>query len=164
VIHHVSFCAKAPAVAARGLAWLLGAQAIKAPSPPFPTGAWFVCLGDAHGTLLEVLPWGSVLAPGLPGGKGVDEAMREHTATHVLLTTPRATDQIERIATEEGWRWSHADAGLFSFTKVWVEETFLVELMTPEQSNAYVAVFGRSGAATIDSRMRGLERALLERA
>jgi len=52
-----------------------------------------------------------------------------------------------------------ADAGLFPFTKVWIGGRFLVELMSPEQAVAYTAAFGRKGIATLDGRLRDVERA-----
>ena len=159
MLHHVSFNARVPEVVATGLAQLLRAHALRAPNPPFPAGSWFVCLGDEPGTLLEILPWGHVLDKNAPGGTTIDQLMRERTSTHVLLQTPLAPHQIERIAAEQGWDSSPADAGLFQFTKVWIGGRFLVELMSPEQAAVYTAAFGRKGIATLDEKLRDVERA-----
>lgn len=163
MLHHVSFSARHPDVVAKGVARLLDGLALKAPCPPFPPGSWFVCLGDAHGTLLEVLPWGHVQDPSAGGAKRVDELMRERSSTHVLLQTPCSTSRIETIATEEGWDWAHASAGFFQFTKVWVEGQFLIELMTPEQATSYTTTFGAQGFPALDGKLRELERALLKK-
>lgn len=40
MIHHMSFGVRDPSRVARVLAGLIGASAIRAPSPPFPYGAW----------------------------------------------------------------------------------------------------------------------------
>lgn len=129
------------------------------PCPPFPNGAWFVCLGDAFGTLLEVLPWGHVQDKER-GLKSVDDLMRDRSSTHILIQTPRSTSQIETIANEEGWDCLPASAGFFDFTKVWVEGTFLIELMTPEQATSYTANFGTEGTPDLDGKLQELERAM----
>lgn len=163
MLHHVSFSARRPETVAKGVARLLDGKALKAPCPPFPTGSWFVCLGDGLGTLLEVLPWGHVQDKEGGGAKRVDELMRERSSTHVLMQTPRSTAGIEAIAQEEGWDCVPASAGFFKFTKVWVEGTFLIELMTPEQATSYTATFGASGITTLDGKLRELELALLKK-
>ena len=164
MIHHASFSARNPEAAAHGLARLFACAALKAPSPPFPAGSWFVCLGDAGGTILEVLPWGHILwnhAQDKGGaGKSFDESMREHTSTHFLVQTPLSTSRIEEIAAEEGWDCFPGNAGFFQFTKVWVEGSFLIELMTPEQAESYAAHFGREGINMLDGKLRELESAL----
>lgn len=160
MLHHVSFSARHPEVVAKGVARLLDCAALRAPCPPFPTGSWFVCLGDAHGTLLEVLPWGHVQDKEGGGAKAVDPSMRDRSSTHVLLQTPCSIAQIEHIVAEEGWDSSQASAGFFTFVKVWVEGVFLVELMTPEQAASYVASFGVGGMSALDGKLRELERSI----
>lgn len=162
MIHHASFSAREPEKVARGLARLLGARALAAPCPPFPDGAWFVCLGDDAGTLLEILPWERVQAKS-GGASEVDEAMSERTSTHFLMSTPRSTADIEQIAGEEGWEHAHANAGFFRFTKVWVENRFLVELMTADQARGYRESFGAAGIDALDGKLRELERVLRAR-
>lgn len=159
MLHHVSFSARHPEIVAKELAKLLDCTALRAPCPPFPTESWFVCLGDAFGTLLEVLPWGHVQDKG-GGVKSVDDFMRDRSSTHILLQTPLSTSQIEAIANEEGWDCVPASAGFFNFTKVWVEGTFLVELMTLEQATSYTANFGTEGMPELDGKLRELERAM----
>jgi hypothetical protein len=160
VLHHVSFNAREPAIAANALAQMLGARALRAPQPPFPAGSWFVVYGDAQGSLLEVLPWGKALDPEASGGMRDDPAMRQYHGTHVLLQTSRTPEDILSIAKAHGWRALPASAGLFSFTKVWIEGTFLVEIMTPEQARDYVKTFNHEGLTTLDAKLRGIEAAL----
>lgn len=159
MLHHLSFSGRQPQFVAKGIARLLNCQALPAPCPPFPTGSWFVCLGDAAGTMLEVLPWGFVQDPA-GGAKALDAGMRERTSTHILLQTPRSVDQIETIASEEGWHCTRASAGFFELTKVWVEDRFLVELMTAEQARSYTAIFGTEGLPTLDGKLRDLESSM----
>lgn len=156
----MSFNAHNPLRAAGVLAELLDAQAIRAPSPPFPKGAWFVCLGDTNGSLIEVTPWGETRDVEGARGTGHDADMRPTSGAHILVGTKRGGDAIFEIAAAAGWRAEMADAGFFQFIKVWVENAFLVEFLTPEFTPAYIAAFDAKGVQTIDRKFRELERAL----
>ena len=46
---------------------------------------------------------------------------------------------------------------------MWVENAFLLELLTPEQAPAYLAGFNAEGLPTLDARLRDLETALAAR-
>lgn len=160
MLHHVSFnVRREPRQVAHRLAQILGAHAIRAPHPPFPQGSWFVVFGDSQGTLIEILPWGKVLDPEV-AGMGDDPEMRPHHGTHVLLQTSRSAEEVLSMAKAHGWRAGLASAGLFSFIKVWVDHTFLVEVMPPEQANEYKQVFNREGLMTLDAKLRQIEAAI----
>lgn len=146
-----------PPRVAQGLARLLGARALMAPSPPLPPGGWFVCLDDAAGTVVEVVPWGFVLDPDRPQGWARDALMRERSCSHVLLQTSLSRRQIEQAAATAGWECVHADAGLYQFSRVWVEGVYSVELMTRNQAAEYRAVFGIEGAGTLEAKLQALE-------
>lgn len=163
MLHHVSFNARDPERVAFALAEMLGAEAYRAPAPPFPKAAWFVCCGDDAGTLIEVMPWGETRDASAPRGVGFDAHMRETSGAHVLMSTPHRADHVFTLAEHEDWRVENADAALFKFIKVWVENTFLVELMTPEMTRAYVGAFGAAGAGEINGKLRALERAIAEK-
>jgi catechol 2,3-dioxygenase-like lactoylglutathione lyase family enzyme len=157
VLHHVSFSVHDPARASSVAAELLGARAVKAPSPPFPDGSWFVVMGDGVGSLIELTPWGSVLDPDRPGIAS-DPQMRPHSASHVLAGTPLATAEIFALAERENLRAQAVSAGLFQFVKVWIEDSLLLELLPPENIRDYVECFGETGASSLDDRLRALER------
>jgi hypothetical protein len=156
MLHHFSFNARNPHLAASVLADMLGVQAVAAPTPPFPTGAWFVVFGDMQGSLIEVLPWGKTLDPDTRGMCD-DLGMRSRSGSHLLTRTTRSAADVLTIARAHDWRASPASAGLFDFTKVWVENTFLIEIMTTDQARDYVRAFGSPGIATLDARLRALE-------
>jgi hypothetical protein len=86
MIFHTSFNAHAPEFAARTLAGLLGATAIRAPAPPFPEASWFVCVGNSDGSLIEILPWGATREPATKSTIGHDAAMRPcgHRRVHTF--------------------------------------------------------------------------------
>jgi hypothetical protein len=56
MIYHTSFSAENPDRVSAVLSDLVGGLRVRAPSPPFPHGSWFVCLGDRQGSLPEILP------------------------------------------------------------------------------------------------------------
>lgn len=158
MLHHVSFSVHAPERAAAITAALMGGSAVQGPSPPFPPGTWFALAGDDAGSLIELTPWGTVVDPQKSLAR--DEAMRARTASHVLASTPLSGERVAALAAREGLRAVPVDAGLFRFLKVWIEDSFLLELMTPEQRNDYVACFGVDGIERVDERLRGLERTI----
>jgi hypothetical protein len=157
MLHHVSFNVRHPESVARALAAMIGAAAIRSPSPPFPAGSWFVCYGDNGGSFLEILPWGHVLDPDAPLGIAHDDGMRDRSGSHVLVSTPLDMESIQAAAAREGWRAEAVDARLFKVIKVWIENSVLIEFLTPEIAAGYVATFGPEGLATLDARLRTLE-------
>lgn len=160
MLHHVSFSARQPEVVAKGLAKLLHCSAVRAPCPPFPTGAWFVCLGDMCGTMLEVLPWSHVQDKQSGLRRISDELMGAGTSTHLLMQSPLSASEIAACASDLGWSAHPVSTGMFEFTKIWIENTFLLELMTAEQAEDYIAHFGTFGIVTLDNKLRALERAM----
>jgi hypothetical protein len=161
MLHHFSFNAREPESVAAALAALLDARALRAPCPPFPGGAWFVCLGDEHGTLIEVMPWGETRDAAGRNGVGHDAEMRETSGSHILVGTPLSAAEAIDAAARFGWRAEMASAGLFKFVKVWVENSFLVELLPPEYRDEYRAAFGAAGIDQLDGKLRAIEQAIL---
>ena len=158
MLHHASFNARDPETAAKVLAKMLAATVVRAPAPPFPTGSWFVCIGDDHGSLLEILPWGAMLDQDVPMGIGFDPDMRRRCGAHVLVSTPNSLDAVCGLAVRAGWHSELVGARLFKVLKVWVENGALVEFLTPEIEAMYRATFGRTGMAALDGKLRELEK------
>ena len=157
MLHHVSFCVRDPARVAQVLAGLLRATTVRAPTPPFPAGSWFVCAGDARGSYLEVLPLGHVFAPDAPGGLRPDPAASVHSGGHILVSSPLTPGEISAAATAAGWRSDVADTRLFQVIKVWVENTVLVEFLTADTAADYLRTFDKMGLGDLDARLRQLE-------
>jgi hypothetical protein len=158
MLHHISLNARNPRNVADLLGRMWAATVLRAPTPPFPPNAWFVCHGDDRGCLIEVMPWGEVRDPNAPGGAGHDEHMRARTGWHALLSTSTPLEDIAEIAYQQGWRFDRTDAGLFRFVKVWVEDTTLVEFMSEAQAAEYTASFGGRGLKSLETKLRALEK------
>lgn len=160
MIHHMSFGARHPGHVAEVLAELLGATAIRAPSPPFPYDSHLVCLGDSAGTFLEVLPATTAFDPQAKLGLRQRPAPNERGTAHVLVSSPLTEAEIERIAAREGWLTQGVETGLFRIVKVWVENSFLVELLARGEAQRYTDTFGAAGMATLDGKLRELEASM----
>lgn len=157
MIHHMSFGVRDPKSVAHALAELTGAAAMRAPSPPFPHGAWFVLAGDDRGSLLEVLPATAVFDPDAALGLKHRPAAMEPVSAHVLVSSVKSRDEIESIAEREGWRSQEVETGLFKIVKLWVDGIVLVELLAKGEAGRYVDAFGAAGLGTLEGKLRDLE-------
>ncbi len=160
MIHHMSFGVSDPERVAQVLAELTGATAMRAPSPPFPHGAWFVLAGDDCGSSLEILPATAVFDPDAPLGLKQRPASFSPASSHVLVSTVRSSDEIKAVAEREGWRWQEVETGLFRIVKVWIDSTVLIELLAEGETQRYIEVFGSEGMATLEGKLRDLETTL----
>jgi hypothetical protein len=157
MIFHMSFGVRDPERVAHVLASLAGAKAICAPTPPFPKRAWFVVFGDAHGSLLEILPATSVFDPDAPLGLRRRPATSEPVSAHVLIRAAVSTEAIEAAAQREGWRTQRVETGLFKVFKLWIDGDILVEFLTEVEAARYAAAFGGDGLPSLDGKLRDLE-------
>ena len=165
MINHISIAANEPERVANALAEIW--DGVVFPFPPNP-GSFMVVANDGKGSAVEVLPAGTVLVPGegLPAEDDLDALTEEfegkfvksdfvprYVATHLNVNTLKSIDEIREIAKREGWRVLVANRGqgLFQLIEVWVENTFMVELMTPEQTARYVEITDPKFLATIMS-------------
>lgn len=154
MINHISIAANEPERVANVLAEIWDGMAF--PFPPAP-GSFFVLANDGRGTAVEVTPAGTVIVPGqgLPPESALDAETGEfeakfiqsdlrptYVATHLNISTNKSISEIRKIANREGWRVlvCNRDGGLFQLIEIWVENTFLLEVMTPEQTARYVEI------------------------
>jgi hypothetical protein len=154
MINHISIAANEPERVANVLAEIWDGMAF--PFPPAP-GSFFVLANDGRGTAVEVTPAGTVLVPGegLPPESDLDAETGEfeakfiqsdlrptYVATHLNISTKKTIRDIREIANREGWRVlvCNRDGGLFQLIEIWVENTFMLEVMTPEQTARYVEI------------------------
>jgi ketosteroid isomerase-like protein/catechol 2,3-dioxygenase-like lactoylglutathione lyase family enzyme len=157
MIHHMSFGVSDPKRVAHLLAELTGATPVRAPSPPFPYGAWFLLAGDDRGSFLEILPATTVLDPDAPLGLRQRPATFEPVNAHVLIGAAVSGGEIAAVAEREGWRVQEVETGLFKVVKLWIDGTVLVELLASGEAARYIETFGEVGMAALDGKLRGLE-------
>ena len=103
---------------------------------------------------LPLFPLGTVLVPGegLPPDDDINAETGEfearfvtsdfvpkYVATHLNISTDLSIDEIKAIGKREGWRTlvANRDGGLFQLVELWIEDSFMLEVMTPEQTARY---------------------------
>jgi hypothetical protein len=163
MIHHLSFAVRRPGPVAAVLAELTGASPFLAPSPPFPRDSWLLCFGDDKGSMIELLPWGTVLDPDAPLGFRQTHASAPRTACHALIRSPHRQAEVLGIARREGWRVQTVETGLFEIVKVWIDDGFLLEFLCLDQADRYVATFRGDGLPTLNAKLRHIETAMASR-
>lgn len=141
MLHHISIAVENPPHVADVLAELWQTRAM--PFPLYPD-CYIVFPGDQHGTAIEVYPLGQELIPGnptLPDLKPTATATpSRYSATHAAVSVPLSVEQIQQIADREGWYSHYGDrASFFQVVEFWIENSVLLELLTPEMTQQYVA-------------------------
>lgn len=142
MIHHFSFAARDPRAVAMAIARLWdGGEAF--PFPPVAKGSWFAMSGDARGTTIEVYPFGAELTPADGDADSVavmNEAPHTFTATHAAVDTYLSYDEVFALAAEHGWLAKYRKrGGLFGVIEFWIENQFLIEVLTAEMQAEYLA-------------------------
>ena len=108
------------------------------PFRPFP-GAFMAWSGDERRTVVDVYPRGRehVPAEGMFGVR-TNPAPSAYSESHLALGVAVSSDEIFAIAAREGWLAQSSDrGGLFSVIELWVENKFLLELLTPQEQKRY---------------------------
>jgi hypothetical protein len=154
MIHHISISAQNPRHVATVLAELFRGSVM--PFPPLE-GAYVVVAKDQVGTLIEVYPIGSEIMP----GHGQDEAsfcQNAHpynfTAFHAAISVPVSQAEIEAIAQREGWRVLACDRdGLFDLVEFWVENRFMLELLSPVMAEGYLQAMSPANLERIQAQL-----------
>jgi len=153
MINHISIAVDDPTRTANFLAELWDGMAF--PFPPVE-GGYFVIANDGKGTAIEVLPADIVLVPGegMPDESdfSLETLTIEHEgqfvksdrpsdfgSVHLNVTTRLSIEEIRAAADREGWRnlVCNRDRGLFQLVEVWVDDRFMLEIMTEEQTARY---------------------------
>lgn len=137
MIHHLSIAAKNPLHVAQVLAEIWQGQV--APFPPHP-GSFMVIAMDEFGTMIEVYPAGTTLIPGSAEVKFAHQPTpAPYHATHAAVSVPSSREEIEQIAAREGWQVRYCSReGFFEVIEFWVENTMLIELLTPAMATRYL--------------------------
>ena len=156
MINHISIAVNEPEKVANVLAEIWDGMVF--PFPPAPN-SYFVVANDGRGTAVEVTPAGTVLVPGegLPSEVDFNAETRTEeyeakfvqtdtaprfVATHLNINSSKSIEEIREIASREGWRVlvCNRGQGLFQLVEVWIENSFMLEVMTPEQTARYIEI------------------------
>lgn len=154
MLNHISIGVHDTENVARVLAELWNGYAM--PFPFAPRG-WVVFADDGLGTMVEVVTAQTVLEPGerLPAEADYDstysteefeakfverDTAPQFVATHMNINTPLSAGEVKAIADREGWRCFLANRGegLFQLFELWIENHFMLEVMTPEMTENYI--------------------------
>ena len=134
MLFHLSIVAENPEKVTLVLAELMGGQA-----QPFPAvqKAWIAFANDSLGTAIEVYPLKTILEQGKES-ESVTFAQTKKTSyprsVHFALKTPLEARQVFAIGQREGWRTLSCSRGdFFHVIELWIENQFLVELITPDK-------------------------------
>jgi hypothetical protein len=157
MINHISIAVRNPEKVAGVLAEIWGGFVV--PFPPAPD-SFMVIANDGKGTAVEVTPIDTVLMPGegLPPeenfgchvatekyeAKFVKSSFApQYVATHLNINTRLSEQEVKAIAKRENWRvlTCNRGEGLFQLIELWIEDRFMLEVMTPEQTARYVEIF-----------------------
>lgn len=148
MIHHISIAAQHPLHVAQVLAEIWHGQA--APFPPHP-GSFMILALDEFGTMIEVYPAGTELKPGANAAEfSHNAAPALYQATHAAVSVPASRQEIEQIATREGWTVRYCSReGFFEVIEFWVENALMIELLTPEMADKYTTFMQPANLARV---------------
>jgi hypothetical protein len=139
-IAHASIPADDPKAAAHVLAEMMAGEAL--PFPPGGSDAWMAWSGDGA-ISLEVIRRGNLNTYGAEeGGWQPAESAERRSEVHLAICTSRPASEIIAIAGRAGWPARHCarGGGFFELTEVWVDGTFMIELLDPAQAARYEEV------------------------
>ena len=132
--------ARDPQRVAAGLAELW--KGVVLPFPPIALGSLIVMAGDDRNSAVEVYPAGTRLHPvdGDADAEGRAGAVEDTTsATHLALASPLSRDEVMALAKREGWLAKYRKRGdMFGVIELWLENTLMVEILTPEMQAEYL--------------------------
>jgi len=139
MLFHASIPAHDAGKVAAVLAEIWGGEAL--PFPPVP-GAFVVFAGDARATTLEIYPEDRTLEPS-PVGVAIGRAPARagFAPDHVAIASPLDPAGVLAIAAQAGWHAQVADrGGLFQVVELWLEDRYMVEVLTPQMQASYLAI------------------------
>ncbi len=163
MINHISIGVHDTEKVAKVLAEVWGGYAFPFPVAP---NSWIAFADDGKGTMVEITPVNTVLEPGegLPTKENFDfnfpteefeakfvlsDFHPQYVATHLNINTNLSEEKVKAIGEREGWRCFTANRaeGAFQLIELWIENRFMLEVMTPEMTARYVELMQPEGYA-----------------
>lgn len=145
MLFHISMAAERPEQVARLVAELWRGRAY--PFPPVAEGSWIAMAGDDRGSAIEVYPIGTELheGDGESAARSLAGPLSRNGPVHVAIATELDLDEVKRIAERFGAPAKTCSRGPFHVIELWVEGSFLIEVLTPEMQSEYLAGFQFDG-------------------
>jgi hypothetical protein len=145
MLFHISMAAERPRQAAELIAELWGGRAY--PFPPVADGSWIAMAGDERGSAIEVYPIGTELYEGRgeAGAQSRAGPPSRSGPVHVAIATEFGMGEVKGIARRFRAPAKVCSRGPFRVIEVWVEGTFMIEVLTPEMQAEYAAGFNFGG-------------------
>ena len=138
MLFHASFPARDPRRAAEAVARLWGGRSF-----PFPVfeGSFIAIEGDRFGSAIEFCPSGQVLVPGDTEAEAEKQRPAGPSETHLAISTKLNEAAVHALAEENGWpaRTCWRGENLFRVIEVWIDGTFLIEVLTEDMQKEYTA-------------------------
>lgn len=138
MIHHISIPARNPRHVAEVLVELFDGRLTGFGPWPDCYIAW---VGDGFGTAIEVFPIGTEMFPDAGQGQANFRHRPEtspFTAIHAAISVERDRAAIFALAAREGWRAVELSRGPNKVIEFWIENTVMLELMTPGMAGDYI--------------------------
>ncbi len=135
MFHHISIAVDHPLQVANVLAEVLQCRCF--PFPPHE-GSYIVIVDDGFGTGIELYPADTQLTPELEQVGFSSGNAQTFTSVHAALSVSVSQEQIAQIAGREEWLARVCDRGPFKVVEFWVENKFMLELLTPEMAKEYL--------------------------
>lgn len=136
MFHHISIAATEPFRVAKVLAELTDGRFYEFPITP---GAYMVIINDDYGSGIEVLPQNTAWIPGeVEAEPRSVENLPRFYPIHAALSVPVSRDPIEAAGMREGWLVRCCDRGLFQVIELWIENSFMLELLPADMTEAYL--------------------------
>jgi hypothetical protein len=153
MLFHISIGAERPKQAARLVAELWRGRAY--PFPPVADGSWIAMAGDSRGSAIEVYPLGTELhqGDGESAVRCLEGRLARNGPVHVAIATELDVEAVKAIARRFGAPAKVCARGPFDVIELWVEGSFMIEVLTPDMqaeylANMHVAGYERFLAAT----------------
>lgn len=138
MIFHASIPADDPEHVTRVLAEIWRAEYFPFVYP----GSFVLVPGDEVGTILEVVPRGSEQVPAaVDVGLRKNDSPSRYSEVHLNLSTHLSIDEILAIGRREAWVARECDRNFFKLVELWIENSFLIELMTTAEAARYAEFY-----------------------
>jgi hypothetical protein len=135
VIFHFSIAADDPRRTATMFAELWRGEAF--PFPMVAKGSWVAHAGDDRRSTIEIYPRDLAFYPSEGPAEERHEQVSRHGPFHAAIATPLTIEEVEEIGRRYSCHTSLCNRGPFRVIEFWVDDSQMVEMLTPEMQAEY---------------------------